>query len=571
MQENTLAPNKAFYPFSKFQTNAITAWLVERLEKGTVAGPFDSEKDVGFPVYTVPIFTVPKPELGKYRIIQNFSYKYGKFSSINDHIKPENVTLQYVSITELPLVVYTAGEGAYMCTRDLDQAYYLLPLNPSEFPLMEFKWAGKLWIFKVAGMGVASSPRSFTRFVDPIEFYTVKRLKHIAFKNGVQMVRHYADDFFGCASDKETAQKLFDGLGVSMAELNTPPKEKKDIYPTQCLKLLGEIFESRIEPFIDVSNQRKFKALCYLVFIKLVGRIHKKQLEKLDGVLNCIARLKFPAKAFLRRFQAIVSDPRLSYGEWILVEQFIGFDVDWWIQFLSTYDGTRCKIKYFLRSPDQADHVIFTDAAGDETRRGVGGTIDGKYAFQIKWKDTIWDQVVAARPDADIQLQEYLGAAVALDLFRDILTDSCVTLYNDNPGAASALICKAPRLWRSDMQCLTRHIAMCAIEENVVYWGVKIDGKDNDHADALSRFKKYDWNEIGYIMRDPKPIINKYLAMLLSYPPNREKSEWQWTEAQKELLRINKTRRLIEQKRTHLTKPKRRNTNYNILTRKQFD
>ena len=43
VRENTLAPNKVFYPFSEYQTNAITAWLVERLEKGTVAGPFDSE------------------------------------------------------------------------------------------------------------------------------------------------------------------------------------------------------------------------------------------------------------------------------------------------------------------------------------------------------------------------------------------------------------------------------------------------------------------------------------------------------------------------------------------------
>ena len=87
----------------------------------------------------------------------------------------------------------------------------------------------------------------------------------------------------------------------------------------------------------------------------------------------------------------------------------------------------------------------------------------------------------------------------------------------------------------------------------------------------MSRFKTYNWDDLGYIMRDPKPIINKYLTSLLSYPPNRKKSEWQWTEAQKELLRINATRRLIEQKRTHLTKPKPQQTNYNILTRKRFD
>ena len=73
--------------------------------------------------------------------------------------------------------------------------------------------------------------------------------------------------------------------------------------------------------------------------------------------------------------------------------------------------------------------MLYTDAAGDETDRCVGGTIDGKVAFQIKWKDTIWNQVLAARPDVDIQVQEYLGAAVAFDLFSDIICDSCVTLY----------------------------------------------------------------------------------------------------------------------------------------------
>ena len=95
-----------------------------------------------------------------------------------------------------------------------------------------------------------------------------------------------------------------------------------------------------------------------------------------------------------------------------------------------------------------------------------------------------------------IQIQEYLGPVVAMDLFSDILSDSSVTFYNDNPGAAGALISKAPRLWRSDMQGLTRDIAMLAIENNTVYWGIKINGDVNEYADALSRFKNYDWEQL---------------------------------------------------------------------------
>ena len=56
---------------SKHQTNAVTQWLLNRIQSGGVAGPY-KEKELSFPVHTVPIFTVPKPEMNKYRIIQIF-------------------------------------------------------------------------------------------------------------------------------------------------------------------------------------------------------------------------------------------------------------------------------------------------------------------------------------------------------------------------------------------------------------------------------------------------------------------------------------------------------------------
>ena len=135
-----------------------------------------------------------------------------------------------------------------------------------------------------------------------------------------------------------------------MAELETPAKEEKHIFPTKCIKLVGEILELRLGGYIAASNQRVFKALCYLVYIQLAGRFTKKQLEKLTGVLNCITQLKFPAKAFLRRFQARISDPRVRYGPWYIVDEFIRLEMHWWIQFLSNRNNTRCSLDYFLRN-----------------------------------------------------------------------------------------------------------------------------------------------------------------------------------------------------------------------------
>ena len=564
-----LAPNKFFVPMSKHQTNAVTDWLVDRVLSDGVAGPYEKD-ELSFAVHTVPIFTVPKPELYKYRIIQNFSYKFGQYLSINDHIPHENSVLQYVSKLEIATMMHAVGEEGYAFSSDVEEAFYVIPLAPSEYPLMGFRWGGKLWIFKVLGMGISSSPRTFSRVADAIEFAIVKRNKEIAFQDDIQLIRHYADDFFGVAPNKATADKLFQSMQDTMVELNTPPKMIKNITPTKCIELVGEILELRSGGFIAPSNQRIFKALCYLVFIKLAGGFFKKQLEKLDGVLNCIAQLKFPAKAFLRRLQARISDPRLQYDDWTRVDEFIELEIDWWIDSLATKDSSRCSLDYFTRKPDQGDHQVHTDAASTQ---GVGGLIDNRYAFQVRWCDTIWDKVEKIRPDLDIQVQEYLGSLVAMDLFSDILHDSSVTLYNDNPGAAGALISKAPPLWRTDMQLLTRRIATLAIDNSTMYWGIKIDGAVNEYADALSRFKPYDWTALGFVMRDAIDIVNKYLYQLAQAPPNRDKKYWSWSEEQKEMLRIKATERLIQGKKSTVTKSKRKNVNkpYNILTRKNFD
>ena len=158
-----------------------------------------------------------------------------------------------------------------------------------------------------------------------------------------------------------------------------------------------------------------------------------------------------------------------------------------------------------------------------------------------------------------------------MDLFSDILSDSSVTFYNDNPGAAGALISKAQRLWRADMQGLTREIAMLAIENSTMYWGIEINGDVNEYADALSRFKNYDWEQLGFEMRDPTQIVNKYLLKLAKCPKNRDRKYWAWTEEQKEFLRINATQKLINKNQTRKTRAKPTNTTYNILTRTSFD
>ena len=104
--------------------------------------------------------------------------------------------------------------------------------------------------------------------------------------------------------------------------------------------------------------------------------------QKTDGKtrwsFKLYSSIEISGKSIFTTFTARISDPRLQYQKWTKTDQFVEFEIDWWIAFLCKKDSTRCSFDYFLRRPDQVDHQVYTDAA--ETK-GVGGLIDDTYAF----------------------------------------------------------------------------------------------------------------------------------------------------------------------------------------------
>ena len=473
-----LSKRAPYISMTKNQYSAITDWLIDKVNKGFADGPFDIDYDFPFELNNIPIFTVKKPKPNAWRVIQNCAHKKGVDLCMNDFIPDEESNLRYVSLKENVLICKTAGPNGHLFTRDLEDGFYKVPLHPSQYPLMGMKWCGKIWIFKVLPQGLKSSPRIFARFGDAIEYMIVSENKDIAFVNGIQMVRHYCDDFFGVGRNLEEATRLYDATGDKLASVNVHAKAAKDCDPQPSRKLLGHIYELRFGGFLSLSEQRRFTYLTYLITARDAGFMYHKQAEILDGSLNCVAVLKFPAKAMLRRFHAVIHDPRLHSNDVIIIDEFLRADIDWWIDFLMNPANCRISFDTFLKKPDDGDIEIYTDASGEI---GVGGIIGDTIAFQIKWSQTIWYDVMKIRPEMDIQVQEALGPLIAMQIARELIKDKSVTIYNDNPGAAAALITKAPPLWRNDMQFITREIAMLAIENNTMYWGIKIDGKHNEY------------------------------------------------------------------------------------------
>ena len=299
----------------------------------------------------------------------------------------------------------------------------------------------------------------------------MRNCKNKAFINDIQGIRHYIDDYFGVHRSYEDAMLLFQCLMTWFEQLGIPTKPEKCVLPRQRIKILGWIWNSR-QLRVELTVKKKKKILHLLFKLKKLRRTDKKEVERLVGLLQHVSMIIFPAKAFVRRFELLIYDPTRKYGQIIKLDRFLLEEVDWWIEILCKNKHVRASYDYLLKDPKQADLHIWTDAA---STIGVGGKL-GKLAFQVSWDKTIRDELIQGRTGWDIQSDELLGSLVALKLFAPQLTGKSVTIYNDNPGAAHAIISKAPRLHRQDLQFMIREIAKLSIEYNFYFWGVKVGG-----------------------------------------------------------------------------------------------
>ena len=180
-------------------------------------------------------------------------------------------------------------------------------------------------------------------------------------------------------------------------------------------------------------------------------------------------------------------------------------------------------IDWLLKNPDDADEVVMSDAASTV---GIGAWSTQGRAFQIKLSDTIWHEAQVARPSLQgqgvaISVLEMLGSLIAAHLWASSWSGKSISFYNDNPSAAAAIVHKCAKLQRHDMNFLIREFAQIATDNTYMFWGIKIDGAENERADALSRFEKID-DEAGFVMEDKNRVVgiaNRILRRLMLHVP----------------------------------------------------
>ena len=159
----------------------------QEIDSGRVGGPFLKR-----PIPTLrvsPLGLVEKKTPGDFRLIHHLSFPEG--NSLNDFIDPDLCSVQYISFDEAVHMVQDAGERCLTAKLDIKSAFCLLPVSPSDFDLLGFKFESEYYFDKSKPFGCSISPATWEKVSCFLEFLVKQESKG-------GNVKHYVDDFRVC-------------------------------------------------------------------------------------------------------------------------------------------------------------------------------------------------------------------------------------------------------------------------------------------------------------------------------------------------------------------------------------
>ena len=243
------------------------------------------------------------------------------------------------------------GRGTLLAKLDIKSAYRLVPIHPSDRPLLGMVWRGDIYVDMMLPFGLRSAPKIFTAIADALEWCIRQR--------GVRFIAHYLDDFvtFGPPGSSE-CQRNVQVILETCKELGVPLADEKQEGPTTKLTLLGIQIDTE-EATLSLPPEKLLRLQQEVA--KWVARksCTRKELESLLGTLQFACRVIPAGRSFLRRMIPLLSHASSAHHHIRLSKHFRS-DLAWWKVFAEQWNGVG-----LLPQPDEAPSVcLTTDASG---------------------------------------------------------------------------------------------------------------------------------------------------------------------------------------------------------------
>ena len=437
---------------------AVNIKINKELALGRVRGPFLNPPFNNFKVS--PLALREKQGSGKFRLLHNLSYPYD-FRSVNSNISKNSSTVQYQTITDAIHLIQQLTPKPYLAKSDISEAFRLIPIHPSQYHLLGFKWQGFYYYDCCLPMGCASSCKIFERFSDALQ-WILKNTYHI------DQVVKVLDDFLFVEKDEQACQNSLEVFKRLCARLHVPLALHKTEGPSTKITFLGiGLDTSAMQAFLPELKLKQYKL--DITEVQSKKKIKLRELKSLLGKLQFATAVVMPGRPFLRRLYDLTIGVKKPF-HYIRLNKDVKHDLLMWESFLLCYNGVT-----IIRQPSLADshYLNFTS---DASKMGYGGT------FGSNWIEGYWP---ATWVDYHISLLEIYPIYILLATFAHRIQNSRIVFYCDNSGVVDILNKQTSK--HKLIMHVVRAIVLTQLKFNVNIVLRHIPGKHNVLSDAISR------------------------------------------------------------------------------------
>ncbi|PJE78159.1 hypothetical protein CI610_02909 [invertebrate metagenome] len=405
-----------------------------------------------------PIAVIPKSD-GGVRLIHDCSKPTGL--AVNDYVS-ELDKQRFQSVDD---AVKLVTPFCYMAKVDLKSAYRSVPISKHSQKVTGLKWEFKdgprYLVDTKLPFGSKSAPGIFHRLSQ-----SVRRMMR---RKGFKIVA-YLDDFFLCETTKSKCLTALNTLLGLLRKLGFMISWAKVIGPTQKLTFLGiEIDSATMSTRLPDAKLLALREELASFSSKL--RASKKQLQSLAGKLNWAASVIYGGRCFLRRILNAICTLKHKAHKIRLVGE-IRQDIDWWLQFMSTFNG-----KSFL-----LDKRPITDIHTDACVDGGGGCLGNDW-FYANWQQDFPDIM-----PLHINEKEVFAVTLAVTRWAPLLRNRRILIHSDNMVTVNC-INKGTSRNETIMHSLRTFFWLSAYY-NFHITACHIPGKHNVTADTVSRLSE---------------------------------------------------------------------------------
>lgn len=376
-----------------------------------------------------------------------------------------------------------------MAKVDIQNAFRILPIHPSDIHLFGFGWKGQFYLDKCLPMGCSLSCSLFELFSSSLQ-------KALYLNFGFCSVSHILDDFiFISPSDSNLCQQQLNTFLSIAAYVGIPIKASKTILPscvpihsiqvdTVCME--ARLPEDKLFRLLDLVSSFVRKRSTWL-----------RLSQSLLGHLSFACRVVHPGHPFLRRmFNLLHGHTNLNH--FIRIPRHVRSDCEVWKMFLQEFNGIS-----ILAPPEPLDSQrihLFSDASSWGC-----AAIFGSRWFQLQWSQP-WRS-------KHINVKEFLPVLLALDVWGTHFRNCALTFHSDNQSVVAVINAGTTR--DSDMLRILCSVTLLMLRLELQICAIHVPGRLNDLADELSRSQATtDFLAMHGLLDAPTPLKTSTLTLM---------------------------------------------------------